>query len=247
MNHHSFVTMHNVKVFIILFFSALTMFSANDPGQMVLILLPHQDANQGQLYKFEKRDGQWSQIGPEHAITIGANGVAWSESPHAPANARYKVEGDKRSPAGIFSLKQTFGRASDQKAQYLLMPYQQIGPNAQCIEDNTSAYYNQIVFDNTQVVPDWTQDDRMLRTDNLYDWGVFVEVNTDKTPGKGSCIFIHIWRGSDKPTAGCTAMSKRHLTQLVYWLDPVKDPQMALMTQQDYNRLKGALDLPVLK
>ena len=239
--------MHRLILVLVLYIGASTMLSANDPNQMVVVLLPTQDSNQGQLYKFEKRHGEWSQIGSKHAITIGANGVAWSESPHAPVDAIYKVEGDKRSPAGIFSLKQTFGRDSNQKARHMLMPYEQIGPNAQCIEDNTSAYYNRIVFDNTQVIPDWTQDDRMLREDNLYDWGVFVEVNTAKTPGKGSCIFIHIWRGSDKPTAGCTAMSKKHLTQLVYWLDPVKNPQMALMTQKDYDRLRGELDLPELR
>ncbi len=30
--------------------------AANDPSQMVVVLLPHADANQGQLYKFEKRE-----------------------------------------------------------------------------------------------------------------------------------------------------------------------------------------------
>lgn len=212
--------------------------------QLVLVTVPHQDAHQGELTKYQKINGQWQQIGPSHDITIGANGIVWTDSPYAPQGAVMKKEGDKRSPAGLFDLKQTFGRSSKEKARYLLMPYETIGPNAQCIEDNSSAYYNQIVFDNTQVNPDWDQDDRMLRDDELYDWGVFVEHNESKTPGKGSCIFIHIWRGSDKPTAGCTAMSKRHLTQLVYWLDPMKNPKLALMTKGDVDRLRGFIDLP---
>jgi len=239
--------MYTHILLLFLFIGLPSSLIANDPAQMVVILLPHSDAHQGQLYKFEKRAGEWLQIGPEHDITIGANGVGWSQSPYAPVDALYKVEGDKRSPAGIFPLKQTFGRASEHQVKYMLMPYEKIGPNAQCIEDKTSAYYNQIVFDNTQVVQDWTQDDRMLRKDNLYDWGVFVEVNMDKTPGQGSCIFIHIWRGSDKPTAGCTAMSKKHLGQLVYWLDPIKNPHMVLLTKGDYSRLKDQLDLPVVE
>lgn len=222
------------------FFEAM----ANDPEQMVLVLLPHADANQGQLYKYEKRDGQWLRIGPAHPITIGKNGVAWSKSPYAPVDALIKKEGDKRSPAGIFSLQQTFGRASDAQTKYMLMPYETIGPNAQCIEDKNSQYYNQIVFDNTKVSADWDQDDRMLRDDDLYDWGVFVRHNDEQTPGDGSCIFIHIWSGAGKPTAGCTAMSKNHLRQLVFWLDPSKNPQMALLTNADYTRLKDQLDLP---
>jgi len=217
---------------------------SQNPKQMVVVTVPHQDANQGTLTKYEKINGQWQQIGPSHDITIGANGVAWPDSPFAPEGAVLKKEGDKRSPAGLFDLKQTFGRSSKHKARYIQMPYESIGPNAQCIEDNSSAFYNQIVFDNTQVNPDWDQDDRMMRDDNLYDWGIFVEHNESKIPGKGSCIFIHIWRGADKPTAGCTAMSKKHLTQLVYWLDPMKAPQLALMTEGDYDRLVGIVDLP---
>lgn len=218
--------------------------SMHQAKQLVLVTVPHQDAHQGQLTKYEKIRGQWQQIGPSHDITIGANGIAWSDGPYAPSDAMMKKEGDKRSPAGIFDLKQTFGRSTKTKAKYLLMPYETIGPNAQCIEDNSSTFYNQIVFDNTKVNPDWEQDDRMLRDDELYDWGVFVEHNESKTPGKGSCIFIHIWRGSGKPTAGCTAMSKKHLTQLVYWLDPMKAPKLALMTEEDYGRLKETVDLP---
>lgn len=225
--------------------------AANDaidpPKQLVLVTVPTTDSNQGTLTKYEKINGQWQQIGPSHDITIGANGVAWSDSPLAPPDALIKVEGDKRSPAGIFDLKQTFGRATTEKAKYVQMPYEQIGPNAQCIEDKSSAFYNQIVFDNTQVNPDWDQDDRMLRDDNLYDWGVFVEHNASQTPGKGSCIFIHIWRGEDKPTAGCTAMSKKHLAQLVYWLDPMKAPQLALMTDGDYKRISEMEDLPKIQ
>lgn len=215
--------------------------------QIALVIVPHQNAHNGQLYKFEEIDATWHQIGPAHDISIGANGVAWPSTIDAPANAVIKKEGDKRSPAGRFALSQSFGRAAATQAKYILMPYQQIGANAQCIEDRSSSFYNQIVWDNSTVLPDWDQDDRMLRNDDLYDWGIFVEHNTEKTPGKGSCIFIHIWRGDGKPTAGCTAMSKKHLTQLVYWLDPVKNPELVLLTESDYQRLRGDWNLPTIK
>ncbi|MBT8218950.1 MAG: hypothetical protein KJP00_03965 [Bacteroidia bacterium] len=216
----------------------------NEGKQLVIVILENRDINTGQLYKFEKLEGRWNQIGPAHLIAVGANGIAWAKSEWAPERAVLKKEGDKRSPAGIFPLTQTFGRVSVKKAKYLAMPYEEIGPNAQCIEDKKSKYYNQIVFDNTKVNPDWEQDDRMLREDNLYDWGIFVEHNNLKTPGDGSCIFIHIWRSPGKPTAGCTAMSKKHLTQLMYWLDASKNPDLVLMTRQDYNRIRKIIDLP---
>ena len=229
-----------------LFLNDFTLAQNNDPEQLVIVIVPEQNANQGELFKFEQTQGKWEQVGPAHAITIGRNGVAWSDSEYAPKGATLKVEGDKRSPAGIFALSQTFGRSTTEEAGQLSMPYEKIGPNAQCIEDRNSAFYNQIVFDNTKVEADWKQDDRMLREDELYDWGVFVEVNEQKVPGKGSCIFIHIWRGSDKPTAGCTAMSKTNLSDLVHWLDATKKPHLVLMPKMDYERLQDELNLPVL-
>lgn len=220
--------------------------TVNEGKQLVVVILEHQDAINGQLYKFDSDGTSWTQVGPAHLISVGANGIAWSKSEYAPMGVLLKKEGDKRSPAGIFKLEQSFGRISSQKAKYLQMPYQQIGPHSQCIEDKESQFYNQIVFDNTKVVSDWDQDDRMLREDELYDWGIFVDHNSSKTPGVGSCIFIHIWSDIGKPTAGCTAMSKKHLTQLIYWLDATKDPKLILMTKKDYLRLQNKLDLPLI-
>lgn len=224
----------------------VSLILGNGPKQLVIVLLDDPNDINGQLYKFEKNSGAWNQIGPSHLISVGAKGIAWSNSELAPDNALIKKEGDKRSPAGIFKLQQSFGRATKQKTKYLHIPYQQIGPNTQCIEDNKSQFYNRIVFDNSQVMPDWKQDDRMLRDDELYDWGIFVEHNSAKTPGAGSCIFIHIWSDIGKPTAGCTAMSKKHLSQLIYWLELEKTPELVLMTWKDYSLLQKKLDLPVI-
>jgi L,D-peptidoglycan transpeptidase YkuD (ErfK/YbiS/YcfS/YnhG family) len=57
----------------------------------------------------------------------------------------------------------------------------------------------------------------MRRTDGLYDWVIVVGHNEARTPGAGSCIFLHVGAG---PTAGCTAMAKPALAELLAWLEP---------------------------
>jgi L,D-peptidoglycan transpeptidase YkuD (ErfK/YbiS/YcfS/YnhG family) len=40
----------------------------------------------------------------------------------------------------------------------------------------------------------------------------------------GSCIFIHVEKSKDAPTAGCTSMKLEDITKIVHWLDKSKNP-----------------------
>lgn len=51
----------------------------------------------------------------------------------------------------------------------------------------------------------------MRRGDCLYDILLFTDHNQPATPGFGSAIFVHIWRGTRFPTAGCVAFRKQDL------------------------------------
>jgi L,D-peptidoglycan transpeptidase YkuD (ErfK/YbiS/YcfS/YnhG family) len=65
----------------------------------------------------------------------------------------------------------------------------------------------------------------MKRDDELYEFGIVVRHNMNTVMnGKGSAIFVHVWRDSDQPTAGCTAMSKTNMLKVLRWLDPSKNP-----------------------
>ena len=44
--------------------------------------------------------------------------------------------------------------------------------------------------------------------------------------GKGSAIFLHVWRAPGVPTEGCTAMAKNDLLTLIRWLKPAKFPHL---------------------
>ena len=64
----------------------------------------------------------------------------------------------------------------------------------------------------------------MRRDDHVYELGVVVEHNDACVPGRGSAIFLHVWREPGAPTAGCTSMARDDLLRLLRWLDPAAEP-----------------------
>ncbi len=213
--------------------------------QLIVVTSPTNSQLTGKLYRFEKQNNQWEAKSNVHPITLGKNGLAWGLGKHDPKDGLQKKEGDKKSPAGIFTFGTAFGYAKKDDAPAFKLPYVQITEVTQCIEDSKSKYYNQII-DNSTVTKDWDAADFMKRDDDLYKWGVFVHHNTEQKAEGGSCIFLHLWRASDKPTAGCTAMTEENILSLLQWLDPSKQPILVQMQESDYSLFKEKYNLPKL-
>jgi D-alanyl-D-alanine dipeptidase len=130
-----------------------------------------------------------------------------------------KKEGDGRAPAGVFTLGSVYGYAAE-PPEGTRAPYVQVTDTWRCVDDIASTRYNE-VFDSAGVTPDWSSAEDMLRDDALYTRVVVVEHNTHPVqPGSGSCIFLHVWRGPDSTTAGCTAMPLGDLEAVVGFLVP---------------------------
>jgi L,D-peptidoglycan transpeptidase YkuD (ErfK/YbiS/YcfS/YnhG family) len=159
---------------------------------------------------WEKRPSGWQRVmGPWPAV-VGSSGFAPEGE---------KLEGDKRTPTGLFPIGSAFGRETDLATG---LAYRQLTPDDFWIDDSSSPRYNDWV----QGVPhDATSYERMLRSDGLYDVGAVVRYNMDPVlPDKGSAIFIHIWRSAKKPTTGCIALEEGRLRELMAWLDANKAP-----------------------
>lgn len=211
--------------------------------QLVLVLSPNDTNVVAKLSRYEKRAGQWELLEAAHDVSLGRTGLAWGTGKHplAATQGNRKKEGDGKSPAGIFSFGVAFGYAAEMPA--LKMPYVPITERIQCIEDSESKYYNRIV-DNTQVTKDWQTADFMQRKDDLYEFGIFVNHNAAAQPAGGSCIFLHLWRGFGKPTAGCTAMERGNMLRLLQWLDPAQNPRLVQLVARDYPKFAAQYDLP---
>ncbi|MBP2649658.1 MAG: hypothetical protein H6Q74_483 [Firmicutes bacterium] len=169
--------------------------------------------HQAQVSAWELKKGNWQQVyGPIPAV-IGSDGLISPDK---------KQEGDGCTPTGVYPLGMVFG---DRASLAINMPYRQATEEDFWVDDPTSTRYNLWVNGR----PETETYEEMLRSDGLYCYGVVIEYNTAPVvPGKGSAIFMHIWRAPGQPTRGCVAMAKEHLVKLIAWLDPVCWPVIAI-------------------
>ncbi|EDY18032.1 conserved hypothetical protein [Chthoniobacter flavus Ellin428] len=196
--------------------------------QVVLVESRDWSAPAGTLRRFERTDAHkpWQAVGAPAEVVLGRHGMAWGAGLHssAPVDAPRKQEGDLRGPAGVFAIGPVFGRARREEMPWLHMPYQQLTPTTEAIDDPASHYYNCIVDRARIAKPDWKSSEHMNAIPE-YELGLMVAHNPQHLPGAGSCIFIHLWTARDNAgTFGCTALHRHDLLELFHWLDAAKHP-----------------------
>jgi D-alanyl-D-alanine dipeptidase len=211
--------------------------------QCLLLRAKYWHSKKGDLQLLErtKTDAPWEQRGPSIPVSLGKNGLAWGRGVVAfDMGGPKKMEGDGRSPAGVFRLGTVFGYASATNLPRLKMPYLALTDESEAVDDPQSRYYNQLVRRSAIAEPDWHSSEQMRRSDVLYRWGVFVEQNTPAVAGAGSCVFLHNWRSPKAPTVGCTAMPESDLKALIAWLDPDAQPLLIQLPLSVFRRIQPA-------
>jgi L,D-peptidoglycan transpeptidase YkuD (ErfK/YbiS/YcfS/YnhG family) len=228
--------------------------------QMILVTTSDWNAVEGLMRRYERASEHedWRPVGDPISIVVGRNGLAWGigvvptdDAQVRSASDPVKREGDGRAPAGVFALGTAFGYASE-PLQGLKMPYLNLTPSIECVDDPGSKHYNRIV-DRSVVAPDWNSSEHMRNAGESYRWGVVVDHNgtvpgdtNPPEPGGGSCVFLHIWHSHDQGTAGCTAMSQTELETLLTWLDLARQPLLVQLPEPTYERLINRWTLPKL-
>lgn len=213
--------------------------------QLLLVVTGTWDAVNGTMRRFERASdaNAWKPVGAEISIVVGRNGLGWGRGlVTAQGEGPVKREGDGKSPAGVFRLSTAFGQSKEPPSGWRL-PYRFLGDDVECVDDAQSGHYNQLAT-RSGGLADWSSSEKMwLEPD--YRWGVEVMQNAPAPlPNAGSCIFLHIWRGPDHPTAGCTAMDEGALTTTIAWIDPARRPLLVQLPRGDYERLKAVWGLP---
>lgn len=139
-------------------------------------------------------------------VALGRSGVR--------ANKR---EGDGATPAGQFHPLRLWWRADRlPRPASSRLPRRPIGRLDAWSEDPSDRNYNRPFRRSAN-----TPGDRLWRDDGLYD--LFVEIDHNTRPrvaGRGSAVFIHVARPGFAPTAGCVALRRHDLLQLVGRLGP---------------------------
>ena len=211
--------------------------------QLIVVTSPSWDAIDGELRRYERArtDDAWRPAGDAIPVVLGRTGLAWGRGiAPVPATAPQKREGDGKSPAGAFTLGDAFG--FDTSAQ-TKMRYAMLRDTTECVDDAGSQYYNEIVDRDRVPRVDWTSSEKMRAIDQ-YRRGIVVNHNVPGERGGGSCIFLHVWSGPSRPTAGCTAMRAEDLDAILRWLDPAAKPIVLQLPRDEYARMREVWRLP---
>ena len=201
----------------------------NEATSVFLVTAEDWTKTQGKGQVYRKIDSQFKKVGSEIPLVLGRSGMAWGIgiSDYRSLAGPAKREGDGKSPAGFFHLNQSFGVAKIGR-----LPFLNVSRDHVCVDDSKSRVYNRIV-DRSQVSKDWDSFEEMAIP--LYKYGIEVAHNFVSPEALGgSCIFIHLWRGPESSTSGCTAMDEAHLLSVLENLD-----SSSLIIQMPFFALKA--------
>ena len=126
-----------------------------------------------------------------------------------------KIEGDKKTPKGIFKLDRLYYRNDKFKKPTTKLTCIPIKKSmGWCNDLNNKKKYNKLIKIHKGI-----SCEKMFRTDTKYDFVLPIKYNYGKTKiGKGSAIFIHITKNYN-PTAGCIAIKLEDFLILIKLLN----------------------------
>ena len=121
-----------------------------------------------------------------------------------------KIEGDKKTPKGVYSLGPLFYRKDKFKNPETKLKKISITRDMGWCDDVNSKNYNKLIK-----IDKKTRHERLFRKNITYDLLIPINYNTDKPiRKKGSAIFIHLTKNYKK-TLGCIALKENDLLTLL--------------------------------
>ena len=122
-----------------------------------------------------------------------------------------KIEGDKKTPKGIFSLDKLYYRRD--KVNKPITKLDCIPINKKmgwCNDEKNLRKYNKLIPISNKI-----RHEKLYRNDYKYDYLIPIKYNWNKPNlSKGSAIFIHLSK-KYKPTAGCIGLKEKDFLILI--------------------------------
>ena len=216
-----------IKTFLILINFVNLLYSSQ---QIIFVVSDDMNSSKAKLACY---DGS-KQVFNTMSVNIGKNGLGWGLGEielTRKSTQVLKYEGDKKTPVGIFKLTHIFAY---KKENNFKMPYLFSSEKLICVDDSDSINYNKII----QMSAEEKSFEFMRRDDSQYELGIVVEHNKLAQKRRGSCIFIHVKKSEDSPTAGCTAMSLEEIKKITLWLDKKKNPILIQIPKSSAHEIK---------
>jgi len=179
----------------------------NNIEQLVVAINNNDSANKAIVVALEKVNKKWKiKLGPVQA-SIGRTGFALPGE---------KIEGDGKSPTGVFDLGQLYTYEASVNTS---LPFIQTNAEDKWIDDPYHPDYNTHIRGSTTA-----KSFEHLKLSSIdYKYCMVIEYNTQPVvKGKGSAIFFHLATPNYDPTAGCVAIQETDMNKILLWLDPNK-------------------------
>lgn len=208
-----------------------------DARQLIVVNAANWSTSYATLRRYEKTAGVWRQVGGGLPARIGRSGFT---------RAAGRVQGSGESPAGTFTITQTFG-AFQQPA--MKMPYLKFdGDDFWPYDPRDPETYN-VLQTNRSPNADWRNDgnwsERFVDYGSVYHFGAVINFNAptwtyfnartgqrEAAPrarantARGGGIFLHA--SSSRSTAGCVSVDYWETRRIIRWLDAGKKPRIVM-------------------
>lgn len=216
--------------------------SIGDARQVIVVTAAGWRSTTATLRAYERgRTGTWSVVMEATPAYLGYGGLAPEAS---------RRQGTGTTPAGTFSVLRSFGRSADPGTR---LPYRQVDrDDAWTYNPRVPATYN--LFQDADV--SWASYGNYVEM--LWSYGRqydYVAVLDYNLPGgevtrdargvrrtsepantrAGGGIFLHVSKG--QPTAGCIAIDRSRMRDLMRWLDPDADPVLVVGPLDEITRM----------
>jgi L,D-peptidoglycan transpeptidase YkuD (ErfK/YbiS/YcfS/YnhG family) len=225
----------------------------NNTEKIILVLTKNWETKHAEIYFFEKKKNKWLKLEKTISGLIGNNGLGMGLGLHDSIKTfnfkdfPQKKEGDKKSPAGIFSISQIMGYDSVLFCGNKLN-YRQITSSLHAVDDVSSTFYNQIVdtllLDSTYQFY-YQSFENLHKMSYYYEWIFRIDHNLKCEKAKGSNIFFHIWDKNGEGSAGCTTVSRQNMRWVLNWIN--KKTLIIQFPKPIYEKIFKDFNLPECK
>lgn len=183
--------------------------------QVVTVAVKSASSTYGVLkkWRWSSSKNKYVRVGKAIRAYVGVDGVGQAS------------EYVSRTPAGVFSLTESFGWKSDPSTR---LPYRKVSNSSWWVSDVSSPYYNTYRECSPGAWCGFSQArSEQLGAISLYSHAVVIDYNREPiVPGAGSAFFLHVSEG--KPTQGCVSINETQLVKLLRWLEPKKKPVISV-------------------
>lgn len=185
------------------------LYNEKNTQQIIVVNSKADDSFDAELICYEKKNTNWPEAFDKMQAKIGEKGITGD-----------KVEGDMKTPLGIYSFGTFFGSEDNIGFKF---PYKKVDGDQFWVDDSKSDYYN--TWQEGSSEGRWSSAENLLHP--LYKYAAVINYNTGNViKGKGSAIFFH--KAGKGGTAGCVSLKEEELVKVLKWLEPEKNPVIVI-------------------